>query len=90
MSEYLFRKGQIESHQEDGPVNGMETDNVLADQMQVSRPVFLKLLCALPVTVISDSGDIVCEGIQPHIHHVFRVKIYRDSPLKEVLDTHRS
>ena len=39
MSEYLLRKRQIQGHQEDRPVNGMETDDILSDQMQVCRPV---------------------------------------------------
>ena len=41
MSEYLLGKRQIQAHQEGGPVDGMEADDVLADQVKVSRPVLL-------------------------------------------------
>ena len=33
MAEYLLRKRKIQGHQENRPVNGMETDNVLSDQV---------------------------------------------------------
>ena len=82
MSEDLLRQRQIQRHQEDRPVNGMETDNVLADQVEIRRPVLLNLLCALSITVVSDSGNVVCQGIQPYINHMIRVEIYRDSPFK--------
>ena len=39
MSKYLLRQRQIQCHQEDRPVNRMETDDILSDQMQVCRPV---------------------------------------------------
>ena len=31
MSEYLFRKRNIQAHQENGPVNRMETNDILSD-----------------------------------------------------------
>ena len=60
----------------------METDDVLADKMQVCRPVFLEQIAALPVTFITDSGDVVGEGIQPYIGDMLRIEAYRDSPGK--------
>ena len=47
-----------------------------------SGPVLLKLVCAAAVTVISDTGDIVGQGIQPYIGHMLRIEIHRDPPLK--------
>ena len=44
----------------------METDDILTDQMKVCRPVFLKLVCTVSVTIITDTGDIVGQRIQPH------------------------
>ena len=41
MSEYLLGQWQIQRHQEYRPVDGMETYDILAYQMQVCRPVFL-------------------------------------------------
>ena len=59
MSEDLFRKGLAQCHKEDGPVYGMETDYVLADQMKVCRPVFLIQFAVVSVSVISYTGDVV-------------------------------
>ena len=44
VSEYLLRQRQIECHQENRPVNRMETHDVLTDQMQICRPVLLEKL----------------------------------------------
>ena len=82
MSEHLLRKRKIQCHQEDRPVNCMETDNVFSDQVQICRPVLLKLLSAVSVTVISDSGNVVGQRIQPYINHMLRIKIYRNSPFE--------
>ena len=50
--------------------------------MQVRRPQLMILLGALPIALIADSRNIVCQGIQPHINHMLVVKIHRDPPLK--------
>ena len=36
----LVRQGQIQGHKNDGPVNGMEADNILPHQMDIRRPIF--------------------------------------------------
>ena len=82
MSEYLFRKWQVQCHQENRPVNRMETDDILTDQMQICRPVFFELLAAVAVTVITDAGDVVGQCIQPYINDMFRIEIYRNAPFK--------
>ena len=82
MPEHLLRQRKIQSHQENRPVNGMEADNILSDQMQVCRPVLLEQIAGLSVTVITDSGDVVGQCVEPHVHHMLRIKIHRDSPLK--------
>ena len=60
----------------------METDNILTNQMQVCRPVFLEQLAALTVAVISKTGDIIGQCIQPYIYNVLRVEINRNPPFK--------
>ena len=82
MSEYLLRKRQIQRHQEDRPVNRMETDDILTDQVQVCRPVFLKQFTAVAVTVIADTCDIVGQCIQPYIYHMLRIKVDRNAPFE--------
>ena len=60
----------------------MEANNVLSDQMQVRRPVLLKQIAALSVAVITDSSDIVGQGIQPYICHMLRIEGHRDTPFE--------
>ena len=79
VSKYLLWQWQIQCHQKDWPVNGMETDNIFSDQMQISRPQLLKLICGT-IRIISNLCDIVCQCIQPDIYDMFRIKIYRNSP----------
>ena len=50
--------------------------------MKIRRPEFLKLLRAVSVAVVTDSGDIVGERVQPHINHMFRIEIHGNSPFK--------
>ena len=82
MSEYLLGQRQIQCHEENRPVDRMETDDVLADQVQICGPVLLKLLRVVAVTVIADTGDIVGQSIQPYIHHVLRIEVHRNAPGK--------
>ncbi len=48
--------------------------------MQVCRPQLVELLGAVAVAVITDSGDVVGQRIQPYVGNVLRIKVYRDSP----------
>ena len=82
MPEHLLRQRQAQRHQEDRPVNRMETDDILSDQMKVRGPQLPELLCAVPVRVISDPRDIVGQRVQPHVGHMLRVKVNRAAPLK--------
>ena len=82
MSEYLLWKRQIQCHQEDWPVNGMETDNIFSDQVEVCRPVLIKQFCTVTVAVISDSCDIVGQRIEPYVYDMFWIEVYRDSPFE--------
>ena len=60
----------------------MEADNVLADQMQVCRPVFPVLLCTVSFAVITNTGNVIGQRIQPYIYNMFVVKVYRYPPCK--------
>ena len=82
VAEHLAGQGQVQGHEEDGPVDGVEADDVLADQMQVRGPQLFKLLLALPAAVVADAGDVVGQGVQPHVDHMLGVKLHRDAPLK--------
>ena len=82
MSKYLLRQRKIQSHQEDWPVNGMEPDNILSDQMQVCRPQLVELFAAFSVAVIANTGNIVGQRIQPYIGYVLWIKADRNAPGK--------
>ena len=82
MTKHLLRKRKIKCHKENGPVNGMESYNVLSYKMQIRRPVFIKAFCGISVSIIADTGDIVAQSIKPHINHVLGVKVHRNTPVK--------
>ena len=74
MAKYLFGQWKTQRHQKNGPVNGMETDDVFSDQVQICRPQLVKLLTAFAVAVIANTGDVVGQRIQPYIGHMFGIK----------------
>ena len=80
MAENLFWQRQVQSHQEDGPVDGVEAGDVLADNVQAGGPVFFKELAAL-AAVVAKAGDIVGQRIQPDVDDVLGVEVHRDAPL---------
>ena len=82
MAEHLLRKRQVEGHQENRPVDRMETDDVLADQVEIRRPELFKLLRRMAVRIIADARDIVGQGIQPHITYMARGKVDGYAPGK--------
>ena len=82
MAEHLLGQGEVQGHQEDGPVNGVEPDDVFADQVEIRRPVFLKQVRTLPVTVVADPGDVVGQRVQPYVDHVAGIKIHRNPPFE--------
>ena len=82
VAEHLLGQGQVQGHEEDGPVDGVEPDDVLADEVQVGGPELLKLLGGLLPAVVADAGDVVGQGVQPDVHHVLGVELHRDAPLE--------
>ena len=82
MSKYLPGKRLAQRHQENRPVDRMETDDILADQMQIRRPQFLVLLRVLAIRLITDPGDIVGQRVQPYIDYMSVVEIYGNAPFK--------
>ena len=93
MSENLLRKRKVQCHQKNRPIDGMEANDVLADQMEVRRPPFFEHVVSTGFRVIADTVDVVGECVQPDIDHVSRVKGHRDAPFKrssgntEILET---
>ena len=80
MAEHLLGQRQAQRHQEDGPVDGMEADDVLADDVHVRRPVFGEQRVRIPVRVVAEAGDVVGQRVQPHIHDVLGIEPDGDTP----------
>ena len=64
-------------HQHGRPVDGVKTRDVFPDDMQVRRPPRLELR---RVASIADAGDVVGEGVAPHIDDVPVVSREWDAP----------
>ena len=82
MTKYLLRQRQIQCHQHDRPVNRMETDNILTDQMQVGRPVLLVEFITIAVHIIAKACNVVAESIDPYVNNMFVIKINRNTPFE--------
>ena len=80
MTEDLFWQWEIQSHQEDWPVNGVEADDVFTDQVQVSRPILVEHFAVIAIAVIADTGDVVGQCIQPNVSYVFWIEGNRNTP----------
>ena len=80
MAEYLLRERLAESHQENRPIDGVEADDVLTDEVNVRRPELLVVLVMVAVRVIAAEGDIVGQCIEPDVDNVTRVEIDRNAP----------
>ena len=65
MAEYLFGQRQTRRHQKCGPVNRMEADNVLADNMHAGGPVFAPFL---GIVGKADARNIGRQRVEPDIH----------------------
>ena len=79
MPEHLFGQGEARGHQEGRPVYGMETDDILADQVQIRRPVAFKP-AALPA--IADPGQVIGQRVDPDIHDMAGAARHGYAPVK--------
>ena len=82
MPEHPLGQGQTESHEEDGPVDGVEADDVLADDVHVGGPILFKQLARVPVRVVAEAGDVVGQSVQPDVDYVFGIEIDGYAPRK--------
>ena len=76
MTEYLFGQGQIKCHKENGPIDGVEADDVLTYNVNVGGPILTEMLALLLVGlvgIVADGGDVVGERIKPYVSYVLGV-----------------
>ena len=74
----LFGQGEAHAHKHGGPDDGMEADDLLADDMDIGRPEGIQIV--IFVIHITQSGHIVEKGVDPNIDHVAWVKVHGDPP----------
>ena len=72
------RQRQAGGHQEGRPVDRMEAHDVLADDMQVGGPVGR----ALALLRKAGGGQVVGQGVDPHIHDVLLVAGHGNAPVE--------
>ena len=72
-----LRQRQPGRHQEGRPVDRVEADDVLADEMHVGRP---ERPARRGLVREAAGGDVVVQRVQPDIHHVAGRVRHRDAP----------
>ncbi len=79
MAEHLFGQRQIGRHQEGRPVNRVEADNILADNVDIGGPEAREIAAFV---WIANAGHIGGERIDPDIHHVAGRVGHGHTPIK--------
>ena len=77
---YGFGQRQTGGHQERGPVDAVEADDLLADEVQVGGPegFVLAVVGAAP----AQGGDVVGQRIEPDVDDVLLVARHGDAPVE--------
>jgi len=77
VGEDLLGQRQACCHEERGPVDGVETEDVLADEVGISWPELREIARFFG---IAQGGDVVCQGVEPDVDDVALVARHRDPP----------
>ena len=75
----LLRQRQVERHEDARPDDRVEAHDLLADEVQVSRPVLVELLRIVEET---DWRQVVRQCVEPDVNDVLRVDGDRDAPVE--------
>ncbi len=78
VAEHLLGQGHLHAHQHGGPDDGVEPDDLLAHDVDAGPPALVVVVVA--VVVIAQGGDIVAEGVHPHIDYVLGIEVHRNAP----------
>ncbi|MPM24295.1 hypothetical protein SDC9_70776 [bioreactor metagenome] len=78
MAENLLGQGLAQGHEQGGPDDGVEADDLLAHEVHVAGPVGRVIVIA--VVLKAESGDIVGQGVHPDVNHVTGVEVHRHAP----------
>ena len=71
MTKDVLGEGQLHAHEHGRPDDGVETDDLLADDVGAGPPALVKII----VLVVHEAqgGDVVKEGIHPDVNLVLGV-----------------
>lgn len=73
-------QGEFQGHQESGPVDGVEPNDVLADDLAVGRPHRTRLVRATTTKRVAGHCQVVQQRIQPHVYRLAVVAGHRNPP----------
>ena len=91
--EHLTRQRKSHRLEHDRPIDGVELENVLADDMNVRRPKRWGVRLCLEADrasgrVVAEcrrNAGVVAQRVEPNVRHVFLVERQRDAPLESRL-----
>ena len=77
---YALGQGQFHAHEHCRPDDGVEADDLLADDVYVCRPVLVEIV--ILVVEQSERSAVVEERIDPDVYDVTRIKVHRHAPVE--------
>ena len=77
MAEQSFRKWKAETEEHGWPENGMEAQNVFADDLDRGRPEIGDIFVR-----IAENRDVIAECVHPNVHDLLVVAWDVDSPFE--------
>ena len=80
MRENVLGQRQASSHEHCRPNNAMEADDVLANEMEVGRPVLAEL--GFIIGAVAQGGQVIDQSIDPHIGDMLGVEGQRNTPVE--------
>ena len=78
VAEDVLGQGHAHAHQHGRPDDGVEADDLLADEVVVGGPIVVIVMVL--VIVQTQGGGVVEQGVHPHIDHVTGVEVHGDAP----------
>ena len=72
--------GKLKRHEDRGPHERVESDDLLCHDVNVGRPIFFKI--AVLIVLIAKSRDVVGKSVYPNVDYVTLVKRDGHAPLE--------
>src|SRR5579864_2955821 len=83
MCNHSLGQRQVSSHEKCRPVDTMEANDLLADHVNIRRPIMLKFfLVRLILGPKAYGSAVVAQSVKPDVNHVLGITRDRNPPLK--------